>query len=251
MQKLPREYSQQGDNWYYKGLPVIAYSTCPTHGKYPSVYRKKDGTLASIDEKRCPYCFAKDRTERELNRALIPPRFKNKSLENFIATQSWQQEAKKKIQNYIDNLDDNLASGRNVILIGSVGTGKTHLSIALLKAVIENGGVGTFLTASDLFLNIRDTWARHSEISTLERIQQFVDLDILVIDEIGVQRGTDNEREILFSIINSRYNNLKPTVLLSNLSLKEVRDYIGERTFDRLKEDGGYLIVLNGESYRK
>jgi len=108
-----------------------------------------------------------------------------------------------------------------------------------------------FITASDLFMNIRDTWTRTSEISTLDRVQQFVDLDLLVIDEVGVQRGTDNEREILFSIINSRYNNLKPTVLLSNLSLKEVRAYIGERTFDRLKEDGGQIIVLNGDSYRK
>lgn len=163
----------------------------------------------------------------------------------------WQAKAKETIQNYIDNLDENLEKGRNIILIGGVGTGKTHLSIGLLKAVIQNGGIGMFITASDLFMNIRDTWTRTSEISTLERVQQFVDLDLLVIDEVGVQRGTDNEREILFSIINSRYNNLKPTVLLSNLSLKEVRAYIGERTFDRLKEDGGQIIVLNGDSYRK
>lgn len=100
-------------------------------------------------------------------------------------------------------------------------------------------------------MTIRDTWTRSSEISTLDRVRQFVDLDLLIIDEVGVQRGTDNEREILFSIINSRYNSLKPTVLLSNLSIKDVKDYIGERTFDRLKEDGGRIVVLNGESYRK
>lgn len=251
MQKLPREYSYEGGRWYYKNLPIVASSTCPTHGSYPSVYRKPDGSLASIDEKRCPFCYAKERFERELKRSMIPPRFQNKTIESYETPEMWQAKARTTIQNYIDNLDENLEKGRNVILIGGVGTGKTHLSIGLLKAVIQNGGIGMFITASDLFMNIRDTWTRTSEISTLERVQQFVDLDLLVIDEVGVQRGTDNEREILFSIINSRYNNLKPTVLLSNLSLKEVRAYIGERTFDRLKEDGGQIIVLNGDSYRK
>ena len=251
MQKLPREYSFDGKRWYYKNMPIVAGSTCSIHGSFPSVYRKPDGSLASIDEKRCPYCHAKERTERELKRSMIPPRFQNKNLESYETPNPWQVKAKTTIQNYIDNLDENLEKGRNIILIGGVGTGKTHLSIGLLKAVIENGGIGMFITASDLFMNIRDTWTRSSEITTLDRVQQFVDLDLLVIDEIGVQRGTDNEREILFSIINSRYNNLKPTVLLSNLSLKEVRAYIGERTFDRLKEDGGQIVVLNGESYRK
>ena len=251
MQKLPREYSFDGKRWYYKNMPIVAGSTCPIHGSFPSVYRKPDGSLASIDEKRCPYCHAKERTERELKRSMIPPRFQNKNLESYETPNTWQVKAKTAIQNYINNLDENLEKGRNIILIGGVGTGKTHLSIGLLKAVIENGGIGMFITASDLFMNIRDTWTRSSEITTLDRVQQFVDLDLLVIDEIGVQRGTDNEREILFSIINSRYNNLKPTVLLSNLSLKEVRAYIGERTFDRLKEDGGQIVVLNGESYRK
>lgn len=251
MQKLPREYSFDGKRWYYKNMPIVAGSTCPIHGSFPSVYRKPDGSLASIDEKRCPYCHAKERTERELKRSMIPPRFQNKNLESYETPNTWQVKAKTTIQNYINNLDENLEKGRNIILIGGVGTGKTHLSIGLLKAVIENGGIGMFITASDLFMNIRDTWTRSSEITTLDRVQQFVDLDLLVIDEIGVQRGTDNEREILFSIINSRYNNLKPTVLLSNLSLKEVRAYIGERTFDRLKEDGGQIVVLNGESYRK
>ena len=251
MAKLPREYSFDGKRWYYKNNPIVAWSTCPTHGDFPSVYRNPDGSLSSIDEKRCPYCYAKERTERELKRALIPPRFQNKTLESYQTPHKWQLEAKTKIQSYIDNLDDNLANGRNIILIGGVGTGKTHLSIVLLKAVIENGGIGLFVTASDLFMTIRDTWTRSSEISTLDRVRQFVDLDLLIIDEIGVQRGTDNEREILFSIINSRYNSLKPTVLLSNLSIKGVKEYIGERTFDRLKEDGGRIVVLNGESYRK
>lgn len=251
MQKLPREYSYEGGRWYYKNLPIVASSTCPTHGSYPSVYRKPDGSLASIDEKRCPFCYEKERFERELKRSMIPPRFQNKTIESYETPEMWQAKAKETIQNYIDNLDENLEKGRNIILIGGVGTGKTHLSIGLLKAVIQNGGIGIFITASDLFMNIRDTWTRSSEISTLDRVQQFVDLDLLVIDEVGVQRGTENEREILFSIINSRYNNLKPTVLLSNLSLKEVRVYIGERTFDRLKEDGGRIIVLNGGSYRK
>ena len=254
MQKLPSRYKQTSSGWTYKGFPVVAFSTCwnnPDHGNYPSVYKTPDGRLHEIDGKKCPYCRSLELFQEEMNRAFIPPRFISKSLENYETKTQWQKEAKATIQNYIDHLDENLTTGRNIIMIGSVGTGKTHLSISLLKAVIDNGGLGMFTTAGDIFMNIRNTWQANSDKSTLDVTQRFCDMDFLVIDEIGVQRGTDNEREILFSILNERYNYFRPTVLLSNLPIDGVRGYIGERIYDRLKENGGLLITLNGQSYRK
>lgn len=83
-----------------------------------------------------------------------------------------------------------------------------------------------------------------------EMIDRFVEIDLLVVDEVGVQAKSDNERNILFSVINGRYEEMKPTIILSNETLKEVKEIIGERAFDRLREGGGRAFSLQWDSYR-
>ena len=78
-----------------------------------------------------------------------------------------------------------------------------------------------------------------------------IDLDLLVIDEVGVQSGTENERNILFDIINGRYENMKSTLIITNLDRSQLPDYLGERIVDRLRENGGMLIPISGKSCRK
>ncbi len=75
-------------------------------------------------------------------------------------------------------------------------------------------------------------------------------LDLLVIDEIGVQSGTDNERKILFEIIDSRYLQMAPTILLSNLEQTQVIDLVGERVVDRMYENKGGVLTFNWPSHR-
>ncbi|MNL75123.1 DNA replication protein DnaC [compost metagenome] len=73
---------------------------------------------------------------------------------------------------------------------------------------------------------------------------------MLVLDEIGVQHGTDTERMLMFSILNERYNQMKPTILISNLAREPLEKYLGERAFDRMREGGGRMVVFDWESYR-
>jgi DNA replication protein DnaC len=71
-----------------------------------------------------------------------------------------------------------------------------------------------------------------------------------VLDEVGVQYGTDAEKQIAFEIINTRYENLRPTIIISNLNAAELTTFIGERVMDRLKENGGRLLVFDWPSHR-
>ena len=80
-------------------------------------------------------------------------------------------------------------------------------------------------------------------------IKNFQMYDLLIIDEIGVQSGTDNERNILFEIVNGRYENVRPTIIISNRDVKEVAELISERSVDRITE-GGAIIPFNWESSR-
>ena len=73
---------------------------------------------------------------------------------------------------------------------------------------------------------------------------------MLILDEVGVQFGSETEENLLFDIINTRYEDRKPTILISNLDGAGVKKYLGERAFDRIREDGGKLIPFTWSSYR-
>ena len=71
-----------------------------------------------------------------------------------------------------------------------------------------------------------------------------------MIDEVGVQSGTEAESRALFDVFNERYQNCKPTILLSNLCPTDFAAAVGDRIADRIKEDGGEVLLFNWESRR-
>ena len=241
------EYDAEGHVVSYKGHKIRAFATCEKHGKYPAVYVDDDGSYKHINGKLCPYCHATELFRQEMRTALIPSRFATKTIEAYETKEPWQANAKATVKKYIENIEANADAGRCVIMLGGVGTGKTHLAVCLLKEFLKRGGTGTFLSVSDLILDIRDSWGKGS---AKEKIELYSSADLLVLDEVGVQTGTENERQILFSILNRRYNEMKPTVLLSNLTIDGFKQFVGQRIYDRLKENGGELITFTGASYR-
>ncbi|EJF3060091.1 ATP-binding protein, partial [Escherichia coli] len=72
----------------------------------------------------------------------------------------------------------------------------------------------------------------------------------LIIDEVGVQFGSDAEKLIMFEIINTRYEYMKPTILISNQSKDELSAFIGERVIDRMNDGGGCTLAFTWDSYR-
>ena len=74
--------------------------------------------------------------------------------------------------------------------------------------------------------------------------------DLLVLDEVGVQFGSRTEENLIFTLMNKRYEDLKPTLVISNELEDGLETYLGPRTFDRLKDGGGLIIPFPWESYR-
>lgn len=184
------------------------------------------------------------------NSALIPPRFKEYNFDNFIENNKQDKINKKVMFDYAINFEENLKNGCCLILSGNVGTGKTHLSCAVANYIIKNlNKTALFFNTIDAFGKIKATYSKKSEITEIDALNQFIDVDLLILDEFGVQYGTENEKLIFFRIINKRYENLKPTILISNLSPIELKK-IDERVFDRIRHNGS-LLVFNGESKRK
>ena len=83
-------------------------------------------------------------------------------------------------------------------------------------------------------------------------LKTFTDCGLLILDEVGIQAGTENERNILFDVLNTRYADMRPTIVISNLKLVEITNYLGTRIIDRLSENGGQVVPFKGaKSFRQ
>ena len=107
-----------------------------------------------------------------------------------------------------------------------------------------------FTTVMRAIRSVKDTWGGGSGKSETQAIAALVYPDLLILDEVGVQFGSDTEKLILFDVLNERYEKRRPTLLLSNFGVDEVQAYLGDRIFDRLREDGGEAVPFDWESQR-
>ena len=189
--------------------------------------------------------------QRKIGEAGIPERFRDRRLASYAARLPSQQRALDFAKAYAADFKQICKTGRSALFIGLPGTGKTHLAVGIGLEVMERGGTVLFTTVMRAVRRVKDTWGRGSRESESEAIAALVFPDLLILDEVGVQFGSDTEKLILFDILNERYERRRPTILMSNLPLDEVSAYLGERVFDRLREDGGEFIPFTWESYRK
>lgn len=186
--------------------------------------------------------------ETRLNQAGIPLRFRERNFDNFIASNSGQENAFAIAESFAKNFEDHVKSGSSLIFSGKAGTGKTHLALAIAQSIMPKH-TAMYINALDAVRMVRDTWRKGSEQSETDVLNLLGSIDLLVIDEVGVQNGTENEQVLLFDIINRRYRDMKPTILLTNLGTKGFSEFITERSFDRLKENGTW-VKFDWESYR-
>lgn len=178
----------------------------------------------------------------------IPDRFRDRTLDTYIATEPKQKRVLEFARAYADNFADVKRTGQSLMFIGLPGTGKNHLAAGIALQVMREHSV-LFTTLLRAVRRVKDTWTSKTETET-QAIESLVFPSLLILDEVGVQFGSDTEKLILFDVLNERYEKRKPTILLSNLTLDEVRAYLGERIFDRLREDGGKFFVFDWQSYR-
>lgn len=179
----------------------------------------------------------------------VPPRFMVKEFGSFEVGSDAQAKALQIAQGYANSFDGDLHRGCGLIFIGPTGTGKTHLAAAICKEVIRREHTALFTSVLECMQVIKESYRPGSDSSEREAIAKFVAPDLLVLDEVGVQRGSDTENMLLTELMNQRYSKMKPTILLSNLNGGEIGKAVGERVFSRLKEVSK-VVVCNWEDYR-
>lgn len=186
------------------------------------------------------------RVDGLLGRTSVPRRFADASLLEPGAQLGAYRQAEDFRRGFVARLRD----GAGLVIWGDVGTGKTHLACALANALLSDGYSAMYLTALEAVSMVRASWRRDSPVSELAVYRGFVEPDLLILDELGVQCDTDFERVVLTTIADARSRECRPVVAVSNLAPPALYELLGVRMFDRLVGFGAGIVCLQGQSLR-
>ncbi|UQD53327.1 hypothetical protein C0971_15845 [Bacillus methanolicus] len=178
--------------------------------------------------------------------SLINPALKEATFDNFEPNEFGQ--ALQKAKRYVDEFD--LKNPKNLFFQGSFGTGKSHLSMAIAKALREKGYATIFISTPKLLTKIRTTYGKESGISEEQIINALADADLVVFDDIGAEGEISGwPIQKLFEVIDQRAG--KHNIYTTNLSSTEFevsKDL--RRIFSRMMMNAE-PIIMNGTDFRK
>jgi DNA replication protein DnaC len=181
--------------------------------------------------------------ERRVNRALtgrmgsgIPKRFRGVSFDRKPIC-DLDPGLLRHVRSFLGSLDEHIDAGRGLWFSGDVGTGKTSLAMLVSRTAIEAGHSVAIYSLPRLLAEIKDTYDRDSADSYMRLFRRLCAVDLLHLDDLGVERPTEWVLEQLYSIVNERWQDRRSIIVTSNLvDMDELRAQIGFRTVSRLIE---------------
>ncbi|HEY3057153.1 MAG TPA: ATP-binding protein [Thermoanaerobaculia bacterium] len=202
-------------------------------------------------------CQSDLRRRQRMASASIPKRYAHCTLDTYKPGNVDQKNAKTKLQEFVD-LWPTTDEGRGLLLMGSCGVGKTHLAVAALIEIIRTAKDGRLLFRNfqDLIQEIQASFDSDEVPSKSELMRPLLEADLLVLDELGSQKPTTFVQDILYYVINTRYNEERTTIFTTNYpeaanpKEESLSDRIGPRLRSRLYEMA-WRVPISGNDYRR
>lgn len=175
-------------------------------------------------------------------------KYKVKTFSNFNKSKSLK--AYDVCRLYAKNFLSNRNEGIGLFITGPVGSGKTHLVSAIIDYIarLHKHKVKDLIFKSSVNL-LSEIKFSFEDKTTESLVKGFENADLLVIDDLGIEKSTDWTHEIFYKIIDHRYSNLMPTIITSNLAYPELKEKMSERIVSRIYEMCKGL-KLTGKDYR-
>ena len=238
--------------------------------KSPSEYIGEDGvmrcsvcgqatetTINILGEERKVHCICdcrkkelqaarekEDEEEKRRNRAIC---FGKSALSECKFENSHDSEMLRIGKRYAEQFDEFKASGKGLLFCGTVGTGKSHTSACIANQLIDNGHK-VLMTNFATMVNILQ--------SSFDGRQEYIDglnrYALLIIDDLGAERGTEFALERVHSLVDTRISSNKPMIVTTNIDITDMGncpDLKKKRTFDRILP-ATFSFAMKGMSYR-
>jgi DNA replication protein DnaC len=153
----------------------------------------------------------------------------------------------KAAQRYVDNFSELRKTGKGLLLYGNTGTGKTYTACEIANALIDKGYPVLVTNFARILNTLQGTFEKQ------EYIDSFNNFQLLVIDDLGIERDTAYAKEQVFNIIDSRYRSGLPMIITTNLTMEKIKnpeDIENRRIYDRILERC-FPIEVGGSSRRR
>lgn len=175
-----------------------------------------------------------ERIERLLGKSGIKKRFQRRTFEKFITDTPERVRCYQIAKRYADSFSIRYENGDGLYIEGTNGTGKTHLAAAIALQLINEGVPVVCKTSSDLLLDIKkaydDEYTKESAA-----LDVYKSVDLLIIDDLGKEQCSDWSVSTLYSILNDRYEDMKPTIITTNYGAEDLIRALTPKGYDNTK----------------
>ena len=235
-------------------------SDCPSCRGSGWVVKAQDPGNAAVP---CPECRSSRLTETLLKKAQIPPRYLDKSLQDYkaLSGEKSQERACMRATAYVESFPN---VSRGLLFAGPCGIGKTHLSVAILKALVQEKQInGRFVDEAEFLRRLQYSYGPDSPQTEREVLLPLLEVDLLVWDDLGTGRPTEWVADTIRMVINHRYTYSKQTIFTTNRSLEtstrnsrparpsehSLAERITQQLFSRIMEMCE-VVKIEGEDFR-
>jgi len=226
---------------------------CPKHGHFIG-YQVSIPGLDYMMKPLCPVCVslnaeqkaASDFAEKQSKamRAIfdsgIPKRFRECSFGGFIPRIAKDQLRLDKLVEYAMNFDPN--TSKNLFLFGGIGLGKTHLACALATTLIISGFSVEYANMVSILREQKETM-RVGGMTNSEFVNKYGRCHLLILDEFGISQLSAHEQTTMHVILNKRYENMLPTMIVGNLKADTLVALIGDRAARRVESSATKIML--------
>jgi len=164
-------------------------------------------------------CQQAEREQNRLAAARIPQRYRECTLDDYEIYHEADrslgralQTARKFVEAYpVDT------AGKGLLFTGSIGVGKTHLAVGVLRRLVQERGVrGLFCDYRELLKNIQNSYNPQVNTTELELLKPIFRAEVLILDDLGAQKPNEWVWDTVALILNTRYNDKQSTLITTN-----------------------------------
>ena len=214
--------------------PVLPRCDCEQATAYWQEQDRQAAEAAQQEEEAKHRRAMRQRVEKLLGQSGIKKRFRQRTFPNFRTDTPGRKKNYRIAKEYADNFAYHQARGDGLYIEGTNGTGKTHLAAAIALQLIHEGVPVICKTSSDLLLDIKKSFdgdgIRESDVLDI-----YKRVDLLIIDDLGKEQCSDWSMSTLYSILNDRYEDMKPTIVTTNYNADALVAALTPKGFDNTK----------------